>query len=124
MGKRIDIISDHVISALGCGLEENLNKLLNTQSGITIHTDGKYSENNLPLGSVSDEVLSQWIKDNELPAGYTRFELLCILSISEALKGTEVDIASKDTLLVLSTTKGNIDLINMAGMYHKLDLWY
>lgn len=124
MNKRIDIITDHVISALGCGSEENFNKLASNQSGITFHKNGKYSDNRLPLGSIDENIISQWVKENGLPSGYTRFETLCILSISEALKQTDIDVSSEDTLLVLSTTKGNVDLIDNPEMHHKLDLWY
>ncbi|MBL0310768.1 MAG: beta-ketoacyl synthase [Bacteroidetes bacterium] len=42
---------------------------------------------------------------------FTRFEKLCITSITEALKQTEISISSPDTLFILSTTKGNIELI-------------
>lgn len=124
MNKRTDIISDHVISALGDGSEENFKKLLNNRSGITFHKSGKYSDNTLPLGAIEEELISQRVNGNRLPEGYTRFEKLCILSISEALKGIDIDITSEDTLLVLSTTKGNIDLIENPEMHHKLDLWY
>ncbi len=124
MNKRIDIISDHVISALGCGSEENFKKLTGNQSGITIHKNEKYSDNKLPLGSIDEELISQWVKDNDLPSGYTRFETLCIISISEALKKTEIDISSQETLLVISTTKGNVGLIDQPDLHHKLDLWY
>ncbi len=124
MSKRVDIVSDHLISALGSGSEENFNKLLNNRTGITMHNNGKYSDNMLPLGSINDEWLSQWAYNNELPEGFTRFEKLSILSISEALKDTSIDISSEDTLLVLSTTKGNVDLIEYPEMHNKLDLWY
>lgn len=39
----------------------------------------------------------------------TRFESLCIESVAEALNRTKVKLDSKDTIFILSTTKGNID---------------
>lgn len=42
---------------------------------------------------------------------YTRFEKLCLLSAHQALKNCRVNAASADTLFILSTTKGNIDLL-------------
>lgn len=42
---------------------------------------------------------------------YTRFENLCIASVAEALANTTINVASSDTLFILSTTKGNIELI-------------
>ncbi|NJK85767.1 MAG: hypothetical protein HC906_07145, partial [Bacteroidales bacterium] len=45
------------------------------------------------------------------PLEFTRFEHLAILSIYDALAKTEVDVKSSKTLLIVSTTKGNIDLL-------------
>lgn len=44
-------------------------------------------------------------------AAYTRFENLCVASVTEALANTTINVASSDTLFILSTTKGNIELI-------------
>lgn len=47
------------------------------------------------------------------PNQYSRFEQLCILSVKEALNhAPQVDIGSSRTLLVLSTTKGNVEAID------------
>jgi len=42
---------------------------------------------------------------------YTRLEQMMILSISKALKQTNIDTKSHDTIFLISTTKGNIDLL-------------
>jgi len=124
VSKKVNIISDHVISALGNGSKSNFDKLIENQSGVRIDKSGKFSPNNLPLGSINDDFVSKWKSDNNLSSEYSRFETLCVLSVSEALKDTSVDISSKDTLLVLSTTKGNIDLIDKHENLDKLNLWY
>lgn len=46
------------------------------------------------------------------PDAFTRFEQLALMSICEALPHTSVRLDSDDTLLVLSTTKGNIELLD------------
>ncbi len=43
--------------------------------------------------------------------GFTRLEKMHLLSISEVLKSSRVDIRDPRTLIILSTTKGNIDLL-------------
>ena len=42
---------------------------------------------------------------------YTRFEKLLIASIADALAGTAISAADKKTVLIISSTKGNISLL-------------
>ncbi|MBK7572670.1 MAG: hypothetical protein IPI10_13980 [Bacteroidetes bacterium] len=51
---------------------------------------------------------------------FTKFENLIIESISEALKNTEVNISDLRTLLVISSTKGNINLLEAEPMSQEL----
>jgi 3-oxoacyl-[acyl-carrier-protein] synthase-1 len=43
---------------------------------------------------------------------YTKLEKACIISIAEALKGTNINPAEDNVLFVLSTTKGNVFLLD------------
>ena len=43
---------------------------------------------------------------------YTKLEKACIVSIAGALKGTDIDPTGGDVLFILSTTKGNIFLLD------------
>ena len=52
---------------------------------------------------------------------YTRLEKMVLLSINDCLKqNSNIDITSKKTLIILSTTKGNIDLLD-ASLAAKFD---
>jgi 3-oxoacyl-[acyl-carrier-protein] synthase-1 len=44
-------------------------------------------------------------------SNYTKFEKLLITSISDALRNSHVSAADKKTVLIISTTKGNISLL-------------
>ena len=61
------------------------------------------------------------------PNKFTRFEKLLILSISHALKDSEVDIRSEQTGILISTTKGNIDLLDAENHHgfgeNRIHLW-
>jgi 3-oxoacyl-[acyl-carrier-protein] synthase-1 len=52
----------------------------------------------------------------DVSGGYTWFEFICINSISEALSNSAVSLLDKDTVLILSSTKGNISLIEEGGV--------
>ena len=57
-----------------------------------------------------DKVLTA-CADAGINGSFTFFELMVLLSVTKALQQCDVDITSKRTLFVLSTTKGNIDLL-------------
>lgn len=54
---------------------------------------------------------SQW-EDLSLEGEYTRFERLLIHSIAQALSQTDIDASSPRVLFVVSTTKGNVELLD------------
>lgn len=64
--------------------------------------------NGIP-GRICAACFSEQQKTEILIEGCTWFESLAIHSIREALKGTDVDPSSDDVVLVMSTTKGEID---------------
>ena len=57
-----------------------------------------------------------------LPNEYSRLEKLLILSITDALQKVTVDIKNDNMLVIISTTKGNIDLIEDETKRDKLYL--
>lgn len=53
------------------------------------------------------------IDRQQVPAdsGMTYFENLCVASIKDALRGTDVDPSAETTMFVISSTKGNVSLL-------------
>ncbi|MCW3125493.1 MAG: Beta-ketoacyl synthase [Bacteroidetes bacterium] len=99
------IISDNVISPLGNTSQENYERIVNGETGIS-------QVNDLSLSPIP--FYASKINDDKLPVldgPFTRFEMLCILSAKEALAQTSVKLSDRDTIFILSTTKGNIELI-------------
>lgn len=64
--------------------------------------------------SVLDNLVSAYVDTHK----YTPLEKMAILSVHTALKGTRIDPSSKETLFVVSTAKGNIDLIDKNWLPH------
>ncbi len=67
---------------------------------------------------------------NEIPeqkhgGKYTRFEKMSILSIHEALKNSMLDPGDPECVMILSTTKGNVELLDQDEGFEKdrLFLW-
>jgi 3-oxoacyl-[acyl-carrier-protein] synthase-1 len=94
------IIADNIISPLGSTTAENFENVLQGRSGMRLTgNDLKAFISTFPLDFIPAET------------GYTRFEKLCIRSISDALSKVGINGSDPDTIFILSTTKGNIELL-------------
>lgn len=107
------IISDNIVSSLGITTEENYKSVRSGKTGIT---PIKYSglKDELYLGKIADGL----IIDNRL-ASYTRFEKTTIRSAEEAISKTSIDTKSRRTIFILSSTKGNIELLEQGKEVNK-----
>lgn len=105
-------LADNIISPLGMTTEDNLFSVLGGQSGLRLH-HGLFGLPEDFCGSVLQR------KEVERMFGYkcrkagdcTFFEKLCILSAKMALREGGVDASREDTVIVLSSTKGNVDCL-------------
>ncbi|MBF1436320.1 MAG: 3-oxoacyl-ACP synthase, partial [Prevotella micans] len=109
----MECIADNICSPLGWTTNENFARVMHGESKLTRHDD-KW---NLPRPFVAslfpDGAIAERFSTISTDAGrYTRFEQLAILSISYALAQTHIDAADKRVLFVLSTTKGNVELLD------------
>ena len=77
-------------------------------SGIKKHENAVMSD--VPFYASLFSNLDGLIKDAD-EKKYTKFEQLLIASISDALKNSAVEAADKKTILIISSTKGNINLL-------------
>lgn len=104
------ITADALFSSLGFSTQENLEAIRNYQSGISLQTDGRISASPLLAATIAGERLQE-LAEKEGIATYPRMEQLFILAIRSVLSQSGIDPEDKDCGLLLSTTKGNIDLL-------------
>ncbi len=100
----------NIISPLGFTSKENYSSVLTDKLGVKPCQYGKQNET-FCLSIISDEQLnsaSQKIKDAVL---FSKLEKLSILSIQDVLDQSGISLSDPKTLLIYSTTKGNIDLL-------------
>lgn len=98
------VVSDNIFSPIGKTTAENFNALKKGVSGVKEHSYTQIADNPF-YASLFDKT------DFDDKADYTKFEQLLIGSISDALKGSDIDPSDNKTILILSSTKGNIGLI-------------
>lgn len=115
---------DNIISGLGFTSEQNYRAVREGRSGVELcdscsrlepymasHIDRRLIDEH--FGLLADASL------------YTALEKAMILSAREAVRMAGIDAASPRTLFVVSTTKGNIELLNNMGHFadQRLYLW-
>jgi 3-oxoacyl-[acyl-carrier-protein] synthase-1 len=110
--KDVYIASDNIITSLGFTSEENIRALKSGQTGIKFHEDDRISPSGFWASLVDNHALTNLFSTYANPEKYTRFEQLVICSIKEALQKTGLDLSGEKTLLILSTTKGNVDMLD------------
>lgn len=108
----------NTITSLGFSTAELIEQIRADRTGIRPYAGGKLSPGPVPLSLVDDQQLENLFRPflskgkPVLQAGlFTRLEMLHILSISEVIHNSGVNIKDPRTLMILSTTKGNIDLL-------------
>lgn len=109
---KVYIESSNTISSLGFTSQENYENIIAGKSGVKILETSQLSEDVLPVSSINNIELENKFSNLNTNQEYTRFEKLAILSIKDAIDNSSIDLSSERSLFILSTTKGNIELLN------------
>ncbi len=113
------IIADNIFSPLGDTAAGNFRQLTQNLRGV------KKQEDHL----ISDQPFHASLFDKEKftsTSRYTKFEQLLVSSVDEALQNSGIDPANKRTILIISSTKGNISMVetqaNTAALQNRVAL--
>ena len=98
-------IADNIFSPLGHSSQENFEAVRQGKSRLCEYTQG----HRLPEPFVASLFEGD---DRKTMPGLTLFETIVVKSVERALAQTNVDTTSPRTLFVISSTKGNIDLLD------------
>jgi 3-oxoacyl-[acyl-carrier-protein] synthase-1 len=107
-------IADNIISSLGFSTAENMSAINHGQSGVVMHANEFGVPEPFQASAVSFDRLNAHFGTFANVSQYTGFERLVISSVREASTHTTIDLASPETLFVISTTKGNVYLLDPA----------
>lgn len=105
-------ISDNIISSLGFDTRENFSNIVSGRSGISATTRFPFPTGKEFISSVDTDRLRSVASAFINPDEYTPLEQMFIASVHSAVDDNAVDVSSRDILFVISTVKGNIDLIS------------
>lgn len=108
---QVYVASHNIITSLGFSTKENCANIEKGETGIVLINDERLASAPFYASGIdSARLLSEFEKAGN-PNNFTRFEQLAILSAKDAISKTNIDVKSKSTLFILSTTKGNIDVL-------------
>ncbi len=110
-----------MVTPLGMSVDENMLALIERKSGIKKIKDDRFSKTTLPFGKINDDLLLNSAGDYIYG---TRFDTLLMMCASQLNANTSIDLSTKDVLFILSTTKGNIELLDDQYQQEKLLLTY
>jgi 3-oxoacyl-[acyl-carrier-protein] synthase I len=113
----IFISSDNILSPIGLTTAENFEQLKQNVSGIKMHHDNNMSEQPFQAALFDDEKFY----NNNSQNSYTKFEKLLIASITDALANSGISATDKKTVLIISSTKGNISLLETEAASESLN---
>jgi 3-oxoacyl-[acyl-carrier-protein] synthase I len=122
------ILADNIISPLGFSSAENFAQLKQMNTGVKRLEKSALSPEPVCAALIDEDRLNLEFGKLNVSESYTRLEKLFILSIRDTLKqNPAIDIHHPKTLLILSSTKGNIDLLAPEEEHHfdrkRLFLW-
>jgi 3-oxoacyl-[acyl-carrier-protein] synthase I len=119
--KDIFVVSDNIFSPLGATTAENFSRLKAGVSAVRRHDRPEMADEPF-YAALFDPAVAADVSPRAptarsgglfplAPGAYTKFEQLLLASISDALETGNIDPRDPRTILILSTTKGNISLL-------------
>ena len=102
------VVSDNILSPLGLTTAENFEQLTKNTTGIKEHDDASMSAR--PFYAALFDKKDGFIKTSN-ESIYTKFEQLLITTVSNAIENSGINAGDKKTILIISSTKGNISLL-------------
>jgi 3-oxoacyl-[acyl-carrier-protein] synthase-1 len=123
--KDVYISADNIICSLGFNTFEVFENLKKNISGVKLNSEKKFSQTEIPISLINENALAKECEKIKCAKNITKLEKLFILSIIDAAKQTNIDLTSEKTLFIISTTKGNINVLDTENPIEneKLYLW-
>lgn len=103
------ISADSLITPFGIGSQLAFDEIKSGKTAIQKHPNSDFSSNELYAAIIEEK--DEWFSHLNLDDSYTRLEKLIILCLKNLFESNQLKISDK-TLIVLSSTKGNISVLD------------
>lgn len=109
---------NNIISPLGFSTQENYQAVSNSIVGVK-KIKLPFSQDEFCVAKISDDKIQEHLSQIKNADTHTKLEQLSILSIQDVINQSGINPKDNRTLLIYSTTKGNIDILENA--YKNID---
>ncbi|MFD1095977.1 beta-ketoacyl synthase N-terminal-like domain-containing protein [Salegentibacter chungangensis] len=116
--KNVYLLRDAIISPIGFNTRENLLSLRQGISGLKLHKEPQQTPSEYTAGIIEDKLLNENFREIGDPDSYTKLEKMMILAVAGILSEKEA-LDLDQTGLIISSTKGNIDLLGYESGFDK-----
>ncbi len=110
---KISILADNILSPLGNSTASNIEAMLQGDSGIQKQAATDLLPFDYYASKFSDTQIDNLSEKFQIDSSYSRLEKMCLVSIKEAMSNLPLDLSSAELGFIVSTTKGNIDLLSV-----------
>lgn len=114
--KDVFVVADNIISPVGSTTADNFHALAQNISGVQQHIRPAFSPQPFQASLLENEKWTALAQATGIDSSFTKFETLLLLSVKEALQNSSIDIQSPATVLIISSTKGNISLLETGNL--------
>ncbi|MCF4101640.1 beta-ketoacyl synthase [Gillisia sp. M10.2A] len=116
--KKTYLLEDAIISPLGFTTEENIEAIIQLRSALRFHENKRFPSQGYYAGIIDADHLNSVFSEMASPNNFTKLEQMMLLAVKQVLdKNLQLDLSK--TALIISTTKGNINLLNEASNFPK-----
>ncbi|MBL7764699.1 MAG: beta-ketoacyl synthase [Chitinophagaceae bacterium] len=117
----VNITATALTTPLAIGVDENMQALLLGASGIQQLHDEQFSNFRLPLAAFDQNQIAAW---QDRFNTYSRFDSLLLACAAQLKDKCTIDLSSPEVAIIMSTTKGNIELLDDVRHTEKCLLTY
>ena len=104
-------IADNILSPLGATTAENYQAVKVGRSALARH-DQRWT---LPETTLTASLFTEELEQRFMVSGLSRFESMVVTSIREALAQTTIDVSQPNVILIISTTKADVELLEASS---------
>lgn len=107
---RVYLGANNILSPLGFNTSHNFESLMKNEKAVQ-KQKLNFSDSSFCCAKINDGQLDKVFAESGRKGNFTRLEKMCLLSLDDVIAQSHVDLSDKSSLLIISTTKGNIDVL-------------
>src|SRR5699024_4124492 len=109
---------NNILSHLGAYSLSVFENILQRKTGLDVIESKELLPEKFCASLLSEEKINKAFSDFSNPSEYTKLEKMMILSLKQVIEGSGIEL-NKDVGFIISTTKGNIDVLDSNAEFSK-----